>query len=97
MNGDTAAAGEPRGRRMDARPMRHMGDYLRLRQTEERLRRAARDRGLAGDPLGDVGDVADTAAEQLAAIALWLALPATWRRDRASWDMARATAYGRVA
>jgi hypothetical protein len=73
------------------------GDYLTLRRAEERLRHAARGRGMTGDPLADVPAVADTAAGQLAAVGLWLGLPDDLRRHPATWHMAKATAYGRAA
>lgn len=72
-------------------------EYTTLRRIEHAIRRAAVARGLTGDPIADVPDVADTAAGQLAAVAVYLDVPDDLRRHPATWHMARAAAYGRWA
>ena len=71
-----------------------MSEYIVKRRIERELRRRGSAAGLRGDPLDNAQPVADTAAEQLAAVAVWLNLPQAWRRHRESWDMTRATAFG---
>ena len=72
-----------------------MYQFITLRRAEEEIRRRGRALGLPGDPLDDPQPVADTAAEQLDAVAVWLDLPQAWRRHRESWDMAMGTAFPR--